>query len=202
MSPTYLTISSPTEGIYREKGSKFIGFAFPVDSAVAALHHIEILRKAHTKARHVCFAWKLGTDGNQHRENDDGEPSGTAGKPILGRIESVGLTNVLVAVVRYFGGTLLGAAGLVRAYRAAAEDALQHATVMEHTVKHWYHITSGFDSMHLLMPLVKQDGLELQQADYAHGADLHVGVPLPQAPNFEAALVALPGVQFQLEDVR
>lgn len=128
MNEKYLTIQSPAEGLYKEKGSKFISYAMPVNSVEEAKAEIARLRKEHHKARHVCFAYRLGENAEIYRAADDGEPGGTAGKPILRCLESRNLTNSMVAVVRYFGGTLLGTGGLIRAYRAAAEDALDKAT--------------------------------------------------------------------------
>ncbi|MBN2612741.1 MAG: YigZ family protein [Bacteroidales bacterium] len=128
---TYLTIASPCEGLFKDKGSRFLAFAFPVYSEEDARTIIENLRKKYHDARHHCYAYKMGVDRLIYRTNDDGEPSGTAGKPIYGQIQSFGLTNVLIVVVRYFGGKLLGTGGLVNAYKSAAEDALSHARIVK-----------------------------------------------------------------------
>lgn len=131
---TYSTIATPVEGIYKDKGSKFLAFAQPVDSEDKAKIIIAGFRKKYHDARHHCYAYKIGAVKSIYRINDDGEPSGTAGKPIYGRIQSFNLTNILIVVVRYFGGKLLGTGGLVNAYKCAAEDALLHASIEIKTV--------------------------------------------------------------------
>ena len=130
----YQTIANPAEGFFKDRGSKFIAYAYPVDSESDWQERLAEVRQLHPKARHWCYAYRLGTDGNNFRANDDGEPSGTAGKPILGRIDSFELVNVMVVVVRYFGGTLLGASGLIHAYKEATADALKGAEIIEKTV--------------------------------------------------------------------
>ena len=117
MNDAYRSLAAPSTGEFKDRGSRFLAYAWPVRTEAEALEHLEALRKEHFKARHHCFAWRLGPDGTRFRANDDGEPSGTAGRPILGQIDSFNLTNVVIVVVRYFGGTLLGASGLIQAYR-------------------------------------------------------------------------------------
>lgn len=131
---TYKTISVTSEGLFKEKGSKFLAFAHPVETLEAVKELLEGYRKTYYDARHVCYAYSLGAESPETRANDDGEPSGTAGRPILGQIQSAGLTNVLVVVVRYFGGILLGTGGLVQAYKAAAANALSQASMLERTI--------------------------------------------------------------------
>ncbi|MDR1973420.1 MAG: YigZ family protein [Bacteroidales bacterium] len=146
---TYKTISTSSEGLYKEKGSKFLAFAFPVNSKEEVEANIAILRKKYFDARHHCYAWRLATTPETFRANDDGEPSGTAGKPIYGQIISHEVTNILIVVVRYFGGVLLGTGGLVKAYKTAAAEALNNATIIEkirtvsHTIKFPYEKTSA-----------------------------------------------------------
>ncbi len=138
MSDTYRTLAVGGTGIYKDRGSKFLAYAFPVESEQEASAYLERLRKEHPKARHHCFAWRLGTEGRRFRCNDDGEPTGTAGRPILGQIDAAGLTNVVVIVVRYFGGTLLGTSGLIQAYRQSTAEALQQGQPVERTIlRHW-----------------------------------------------------------------
>src|SRR5690349_20736416 len=127
---SYKTIESPSEGFYREKGSKFHSFAYPAWSEDEIRNHLDVLRKKYFDARHHCFAWMLGPDQRSFRAFDDGEPNHSAGDPILGQIRSRGLTNVLIVVVRYFGGVKLGVGGLISAYRSAAEDALNNAAII------------------------------------------------------------------------
>lgn len=128
----YLTLLAPSTGEYKEKGSKFLAYAYNIDHEDSLQEIIGMLRSEHIKARHFCYAYRIGTDNNRFRANDDGEPSGTAGKPILSQIISFGLSNTIVVVVRYFGGTKLGASGLVHAYKEAAREAL---AIAETTVK-------------------------------------------------------------------
>lgn len=128
---SYTTLAAPAEAEFKDKGSRFLAFAYPIKSAEDVKAHLDALREAHRKARHLCYAYRLGTDGNRFRANDDGEPAGSAGRPILGQIDSAGVSDVLVAVVRYFGGTLLGVPGLIHAYKTAAQMALQAAEKIE-----------------------------------------------------------------------
>ena len=130
-SDTYLTIKAFSQGLYKEKGSRFIAIAYPVSTQEEIKSILENIRKEHHSARHHCFAWMLGQNRDTFRVNDDGEPSGSAGKPILGQINSFSLTNILIVVVRYFGGKLLGVSGLINAYRSAAESALINAEIIE-----------------------------------------------------------------------
>jgi uncharacterized YigZ family protein len=131
MSDSYRTLAAPAQAEFKDRNSKFLGFAFPVESEETALVHLEQLRKEHFKANHHCFAWRLGRGTDRFRANDDGEPSGTAGRPILAQIDAAQLTDVAVVVVRYFGGTLLGAAGLINAYRETAQLTLSAAEIRE-----------------------------------------------------------------------
>ena len=135
MSDIFQTIEAPVAGLFKDRGSKFLAFAYPVASEAAALAHLERLRKEHFKANHHCFAWRLGLGQDRFRTNDDGEPSGTAGRPILGQIDALALTDVVVVVVRYFGGTLLGTSGLINAYRESTAEALRQAKILQKIVK-------------------------------------------------------------------
>lgn len=148
MTDSYHTLFAPATGEFKDRGSRFIGYAYPVHSEEEALAWLEGLRKEHFKARHHCFAWRLGPDGSRFRANDDGEPGGTAGRPILGQIDAAGLTYVLIVVVRYFGGTLLGTSGLINAYREAAAEAIRQAEIVEKIIKD--HFLLDFD--YALMP--------------------------------------------------
>ena len=154
---TYKTISSPSRGIYREKGSRFISFAFPVSHLDEVKPIIERIRKEHHEARHNCYAWMLGQERTNWRVNDDGEPSGTAGKPILGQINSYGITNILIVVTRYFGGTLLGVSGLINAYRTSAANAIENAEVISRTLQEYYEITFPYISMNDVMKILKEE---------------------------------------------
>ncbi len=164
MNDTYKTIVSASEGIYKEKGSKFLAFAIPVNSSEEIKEILKYFCKKYFDARHICYAYMLGFERVDFRANDDGEPSGTAGRPILGQINSRDLTNILVVVVRYFGGILLGTGGLVTAYKEAAADALNNAEIVEKTIDE--QITIHFDYILLndVMRIIKEvNPLVLQQ---------------------------------------
>jgi len=155
----YLTIKSSSEGLYKEKGSRFISFAYPVTSQEEIKGHLETLRKQHHAARHHCYAWVIGSDRGNFRSNDDGEPSGTAGKPILGQINSFNLTNILVVVVRYFGGKLLGVSGLINAYRTAAESALRNAEIIQCAELEHFVIEFPYSSLNDVMKIIKEEDI-------------------------------------------
>jgi len=152
---TYKTISTQSEGIYKEKGSKFLSFAIPVQDVEEVKEIVKEYKKRFFDARHVCYAYMLGADRNEFRANDDGEPSGTAGKPILGQINSRELTNILVIVVRYFGGVLLGTGGLVVAYKEATIDALNQAEIIEKTVDKFISINFDYLLLNDVMRIIK-----------------------------------------------
>jgi uncharacterized YigZ family protein len=154
---TFKTIKSPSKGIYKEKGSRFLAFAFPVVSQEEIKPVIEGIRKEYHEARHHCYAYMIGKDRLIWRTNDDGEPSGTAGRPILGQINSSGLTNVLIVVSRYFGGTLLGVSGLTNAYKTAAANAIGNAEIVEHTLHEYYKIVFPYIAMNDVMKILKEE---------------------------------------------
>ena len=176
-SSNYKTIVSESIGEFRDRGSKFLAYAYPIDTEAETHDWIELQRKAHPKARHWCYAWRLGLDKNSYRANDDGEPSGTAGRPILGQIDSAGLTNVLVIVVRYFGGTLLGTSGLIHAYRESAKEALQTAVVVEKTVLTFIHISFDYGLMSDVMNALKKLSVEIFEKDFNENARITIGIP-------------------------
>jgi uncharacterized YigZ family protein len=158
-SDTYRTIVSPAKGLYKEKGSRFLSLAIPFSDQEEIKPIVEKLRKEYHEARHHCYAYMLGFDRLIWRVNDDGEPSGTAGRPILGQINSAGLTNIAIVVSRYFGGTLLGVSGLINAYRTAAASAIENAEVTERTVQDYYKITFPYISMNDVMRILKEENL-------------------------------------------
>jgi uncharacterized YigZ family protein len=176
MSDTFLTIAAPAQGVYKEKGSRFLAFAFPVADEAAAKAHLAALRKEYYDATHHCYAYLLGRDQKQFRANDDGEPSGTAGLPILNQMRSRQLTQVLVVVVRYYGGTNLGASGLAQAYKAAAADALDHSQVVERVVCLSLTLSFGYLAMNEVMRVVKDYQLAIvhQQFDIECALSVHV----------------------------
>lgn len=158
---TYKTIAAPSEGIFRDRGSKFLGYAYPVNSDADIKPIVAKLKAEHPKANHHCWAIRLGIDRSVFRVNDDGEPSGTAGRPILNTLLSKNITNVLVVVVRYFGGTLLGVPGLINAYKLATEAALEQAQIIEKTVNDVYAITFEYALMNDVMRIIKEEHLQV-----------------------------------------
>jgi uncharacterized YigZ family protein len=165
-SDTYKTIISPSEGLYKEKGSRFIALAIPVSRPDEIKPIIEKIRKEKHDARHHCYAYVIGHDRSVWRVNDDGEPSGTAGRPILGQINSAGLTNILIVISRYFGGTLLGVSGLITAYRTAAASALENAGVVEKTIQDYYKIIFPYIAMNDVMKILKEENLGQSEQSY------------------------------------
>jgi uncharacterized YigZ family protein len=158
-SDSYTTIKSFSQGIYKEKGSRFIAFAYPVADQEEIKPIIDKTRKEHHEAKHHCYAYMIGHERMIWRVNDDGEPSGTAGRPILGQINSFGLTNILIVVSRYFGGTLLGVSGLINAYRSAAASAIKNAEIIECTLQEFYEITYPYISMNDVMKILKEEDI-------------------------------------------
>ncbi len=168
MNDIYFTIASPAEGTYKEKGSKFTAYAYPVQSEEEVKEHVARIKKEFYDARHHCYAYRIGKEGVRFRVNDDGEPSGTAGKPILGQLLSANLTNVLVVVVRYFGGTLLGTSGLITAYKTATADAVANAQIDERTWSEELTASFPYEVMNSVMKVVKDEGLQVLLQDFDH----------------------------------
>ena len=166
---SYRTIARPSEGAYREKGSRFLAFAYPVTTEAEVKAHISRLEKKYFDARHHCYAWMLGVEAKLFRTFDDGEPNHSAGDPILGQIRSKGLTNVLVIVVRYFGGVKLGVGGLISAYKTAAEDALNSAEMVVRQVNESVRIVYDYAATPEVMRLVKEFDLNIKSQKF--GAD-------------------------------
>ena len=176
----YYTIAQASEGYFKDRGSKFFAYAFPCYEASDWQKALEQVKKEHFKARHHCFAYRMGLDQNQFRSNDDGEPSGTAGRPILGQIDRLTLTNIIVIVVRYFGGTKLGTSGLINAYRSAAADALEQAQIIQKTVEDIYCIQFDYGLMSEVMSAVKQLELNILTQDFSSTAQLYIAIAKSQ----------------------
>jgi uncharacterized YigZ family protein len=174
----YKTIAAATIGEFRDKGSKFLGYTFPVRTEDEVAMHVDILRKEHPKARHWCYAWRMGLDKNLYRVNDDGEPSGTAGRPILGQIDSFQLTNVLVVVVRYFGGTLLGTSGLIQAYKESTAEAFRQALIIEKTLCDFYLFTFDYAIMSEVMNAIKKLDMEVVKKDFSSVGTAEIAIPI------------------------
>jgi len=165
-SDTYKTIASESKGLFRDRGSRFIAIVKPVSSQEDIKIILEELRREYHDARHHCYAWMLMPDRQSWRVSDDGEPSGTAGRPIMGQINSRGLTNILVVVIRYFGGTLLGVSGLINAYRSAAEDALSNAQIIEKYVTESWLVRFPYIAMNDVMKVLKDEGCSQHAHNY------------------------------------
>lgn len=163
---TYKTIENSSEGIFRDKGSKFIAYAYPIRSETEVKPILVNLRNEHAKARHFCYAYRLSPDRSIFRINDDGEPSGTAGRPILNTMLSADITNILIVVVRYFGGTLLGVPGLINAYKNASIEAIQQAKVIEKTVNEVYEVYFDYLQMNDVMRLIKEESIQVIEQQF------------------------------------
>ncbi len=175
-SDSYHSISARAEGIFKDNGSRFIALAFPVETEEEVKAIVSGIRKEYHDARHHCYAYRLGLDGDVWRASDDGEPAGSAGRPILGQIDSAGLRDVLVVVVRYFGGIKLGIPGLIRAYRTSASDALAKVPVTEKIAGRWYRLEFGYAQMQDVMKLVKDMDLPQRAQDFGEFCSMEVRV--------------------------
>lgn len=194
---TYKTIASPAEGSFKDRGSKFLAFGYPIQYPDDIKEILRTLKKEHPKANHHCFAFRTGTDGLSFRANDDGEPSGSAGKPILGQIDSTGLTNVLVVVVRYFGGTLLGVPGLINAYKTATVDCLQMAEVIERNIEFTVGLEFDYSIMNDVMQVLKQFEVSIHTQEMLLFCRYIVGIPLVNKDLCLERLAEIRGLEFQ-----
>lgn len=173
---TYLTIEKPAGGDFRDRGSKFLSFAYPINSEGDIKPILAQLKTEHPKANHHCWAIRLGTDRSVFRINDDGEPSGTAGRPILNVLLSKNITNITVIVVRYFGGTLLGVPGLINAYRTATEEALKTANIIEKTINDIYTIGFDYQYMNEVMRIIKEDNLAVLNQQFDNACSVKISI--------------------------
>lgn len=191
----YKTISKDCSGSFKDKGSKFLAFGFPVSNVNEIKEHNKNLKKKYHDARHHCYAYRLEAGDSAYRMNDDGEPSGTAGKPIYGRIVANGLSNVLIVVVRYFGGTLLGASGLIRAYKAAAEDCINNANTVVRTIDVDFTISFRYEQINSVMRIVKEFGIKIKHQKF--GTTCTVGASI-RRNSYEK----ISGKLMKIEDLR
>lgn len=191
MSDTYTTIQSPSEGYYTEKRSKFYAFAHPVTTVEQIKELNTFYRKKYYDARHVCYAYRLGSDGALFRANDDGEPSSTAGKPILGTLLSAGLSDVVIFVIRYYGGVNLGTGGLIVAYRAAATDALAHAQTTERLVEGQLDFTFAYESMNEVMKIGRNMQARIVQQNFDNTCSITFAIAKSKLSELEARLNAI-----------
>ncbi|PTX43769.1 putative YigZ family protein [Christiangramia gaetbulicola] len=162
MKDTYQSITKPSpEVLFKDRNSKFFGYAFPIKTEAEANEHLEELRAKHHKARHWCYAWQIGKEDHQYRANDDGEPSNSAGMPIYGQIQSFDVTNILIVVVRYFGGVKLGVGGLINAYKTAAQMALEASDIIKRTIDEVFIVKFDYPEMNKVMQVIKQNNLNV-----------------------------------------
>lgn len=195
---TYYTIEKATEGYFKEKGSKFYSYAFPVFSEEDVKERMSELKKKFFDAGHHCYAFRIGADHNFYRFSDDGEPSSTAGKPIYGQIQSKELTNILIVVIRYFGGTKLGVGGLISAYRQGAVEALESANILKkHVAKH-YSISFNYELMNDVMRILKDEKIEPSKQDFHATCKIDFSIRLNQAENVQSRFENLYGCSIKL----
>ena len=195
----YQSIGAGVESvIYKVKGSKFISYAYPVKSKAEIDERLENIRKDHFKANHCCYAWKLGWKQPEFRHNDDGEPANTAGKPIFGQLLSFGLTNVLVVVVRYFGGTKLGVGGLIQAYRESARSALDQARVCRNEIVEIYSLKLKYPDLSRVMRVVRELDLGIVDQDMSMDVEMRVGVPKKKLSQFLGQMEQLRQVHWKI----
>ena len=174
---TYKTINLPSEEVlFKEKNSKFFGYAYPVTTEEEVKEIIEQLKKEHFSARHWCYAYQIGTDKIQYRANDDGEPNNSAGLPIYGQIQSFDVTNILIVVVRYFGGIKLGVGGLISAYKTAAQMALENAVVVEKTINKHFVISFGYANMNKVMRIIKEKNLQITSQKMEMECEIEIAI--------------------------
>lgn len=195
----FRTIQNTGEGVYKEKGSKFYGYVYPCASVEVIKEHLNRLRKENPGCVHVCYAYCLGSKKEDYRYSDDGEPSNSAGAPIYGQIKSFELTNVLVAVVRYYGGTNLGVGGLINAYRTAAKEAFDNATIIEDEDRETVELTFTYEAMPFVMNTVKASDCTILEQDFEESPKLILSVPIsnsaliPELKNLKGLVVSEAG---------
>lgn len=198
-SDTYLTIEKPAEVIFKDKGSKFLAFAFPVENDKQIKEILNQLKKDHHTANHHCYAYRLGADKLNFRANDDGEPNNTAGKPILGQLQSYDLTNILIVVVRYFGGTLLGVSGLINAYKTSAAEVIRECKIIEKQILFSYTIHFAFDHLNDVMKLMKQMDCKITEQNFDSECSIHFRIRKANSEACEEKLKKITGLRLDYE---
>lgn len=191
---TYASIAGRSDGLFKDNGSRFIAQAYPVESEEEVKEIVAGLKKEFHDARHHCFAYRIGLDGSRWRANDDGEPSGSAGRPILGQIDAAGLSDILVVVIRYFGGIKLGIPGLIRAYKSSTADALAQATVVEKVAGKDYRLSFPYLSMNAVMKVVKDMSLPQKDQYFAERCSMVLRVRLSQEAAFLERMSGIEGL--------
>lgn len=196
-SDTYLTIEKPTEAIFKDKGSKFLAYAYPVENDQQIKEILNQLKKEHHTANHHCYAYRLGADKMNFRANDDGEPSNTAGKPILGQIQSNDLTNILIVVVRYFGGTLLGVSGLINAYKSSAAEVIKASAITEKQILFNYTIQFYFEHLNDVMKLLKQLDCKITNQQFDNNCEISFSIRKANSEQCEEKLKKIEGLKLE-----
>jgi len=193
----YKTISKTSEGYYKEKGSKFFAFAYPVSTEEEIKEIQQKLRKDYYDARHHVFAWRLGADKKRYRASDDGEPSNSSGPPILGQIQSFDLTNILIVVIRYFGGTKLGVSGLINAYRTAAKEAIEANDIIEKTVMSYYRVEFSYNEMNSVMKLIKDNNINQTNQNFDLNCSLEISIKVSEENTVTEKFKKISGVKIK-----
>ena len=200
MKTSYRSIKDVSEGLFKDRGSKFISFAYPVNDEEAVKSILNDLRKQFHDARHHCYAWKMGLEPANIRANDDGEPSNSAGKPILNQIEKYELTNILVVVIRYFGGTLLGVGGLINAYRTATEDAILNGKIVKRQVMKNIQIDFNYPEMNSVMRIIKEFKLKPTRQKFESSCEIDVSIPLGKLDKFIEKVSLIEGCRLKIQE--
>ena len=202
MEDTYKTIEVPSMGLCKEKGSRFISLARPVSNIDEIKLILETCKKEYHDARHQCYAYMIGYERSLWRVNDDGEPSGTAGRPILGQINAFGLTNILIVVVRYFGGTLLGVGGLIKAYRSASLEAIKNSRIIECTVQEYYEIIYRYTFMNEVMKILKDENINQSDQKFEMECSIKISFRLSAKERILAKLARIENLTFRYIETR
>jgi uncharacterized YigZ family protein len=198
----YRTLASISEGVYKEKGSKFIAYAVACYTEIEAKEYLAEWRKSHHQARHLCYAFRFGADKKVFRANDDGEPNNSAGAPILGQIQSFDLSNILIGVVRYFGGTKLGVGGLIHAYKTAAKEAIENGLVIEQELKEQLELAFSYSEVPAVMSLVKQMNIEVLKTDFQLLCTMEIELQLDKSEIVKSALDEIGNVEIKSLDIK
>ena len=194
---SYKTIREPAEGLFKDKGSRFISYSYPVENEDEVKEHLALLKKKYYDATHHCYAWRLGPRGETSRANDDGEPSGSAGKPILNQLFSYDVTDILVVVIRYFGGTLLGVPGLINAYREATVDVLENSDIVTMTEEAYYEVLFPYLAMNDVMKIVKGDQPRVVEQSFDNLCKMVLAVPRSEESILTGKLGKVDGAQVE-----
>lgn len=193
----YFTLETTAVAEFKDRGSKFLAFSFPIKNETDFKKNLQVLKKEHPKAVHYCFAYRIGTDGNNFRVSDDGEPSGTAGKPILGQVDSKNLTDTLIVVVRYFGGTLLGVPGLINAYKTAASLVLQCTPVVKKNIERMYELQFNYTEMNEVLRIIKHYNCSLIKNEMQLFCKIETGIPINNLDDVLASFQNIKNFEFR-----